>query len=64
MSPYIIIFMVEILEKATVRFELTNNGFADRSLTTWVRRRRRMVRVTGFEPVTPCLSSKYSNQLS
>jgi hypothetical protein len=24
----------------------------------------KMVRATGIEPVTPCLSSKYSNQLS
>ncbi len=27
-----------ICKKATARFELANNGFADRSLTTWVRR--------------------------
>ena len=59
--------------EATVRIELTHKGFADPSLTTWVRRPGlrstlrstkyfvlEMERETGFEPATTCLGSRCS----
>src|SRR6266849_1277147 len=55
--------------EAAVRIELTNTGFADPRLTTWLRRhethteertRRMLERETGFEPATPTLARSCS----
>ena len=47
------------LEAAT-RFELVNSGFADRCLTTWLCRPKKMERETGFEPATSTLARSHS----
>jgi hypothetical protein len=47
------------LEAAT-RFELVNSGFADRCLTTWLCRQKKMERETGFEPATSTLARSHS----
>ena len=47
------------LEAAT-RFELVNSGFADRCLTTWLCRLKKMERETGFEPATSTLARSHS----
>ena len=44
------------LEAAT-RFELVNSGFADRCLTTWLCRQKKMERETGFELRLPLMIS-------
>jgi hypothetical protein len=54
--------------EATSGFEPLHKGFADLSLTTWVRRRvcgqriygKDLERETGFEPATTCLGSRCS----
>ncbi len=46
--------------EAATRFELVNDGFADRCLTTWLCRRKKMERETGFEPATSTLARSHS----
>ncbi len=48
-----------LLEAAT-RFELVSVGFADRCLTTWLCRQKKMERETGFEPATSTLARLHS----
>ena len=45
--------------EAAIRFELMNNGFAGRCLTTWLCRPE-MERETGFEPATSTLARSHS----
>ncbi len=46
--------------EAASRFELENNGFAGRRLTTWPSRQKKMERETGFEPATSTLARLHS----
>jgi hypothetical protein len=46
--------------EAATRFELVNSGFADRCLTTWLCRQKKMERETGFEPATSTLARSHS----
>ena len=46
--------------EAAIRFELMYNGFADRCLTTWLCRQKKMERETGFEPATSTLARLHS----
>ncbi len=50
--------------EAATRFELVNSGFADRCLTTWLCRPKKMdqemERETGFEPATSTLARSHS----
>jgi hypothetical protein len=46
--------------KAATGFEPMNSDFADRCLTTWLRRQTWMERETGFEPATSTLARSRS----
>jgi hypothetical protein len=46
--------------EAAIRFELMDNGFAGRCLTTWLCRLKKMERETGFEPATSTLARSHS----
>ena len=46
--------------EAASGFEPEYNGFADRCLTTWLCRQKRMERETGFEPATSTLARLHS----
>ncbi len=46
--------------EAASRFELENNGFAGRRLTTWPSRQKKMERETGLEPATSTLARLHS----
>ena len=48
------------LLEAASRFELENNGFAGRRLTTWPSRQKKMERETGLEPATSTLARLHS----
>ena len=57
MKPYIVL---QYLLKETDEYLIMNNTKKIRSLT----RTDFLVRMSGLEPPTPCMSSKYSDQLS
>jgi hypothetical protein len=46
--------------EAASGFEPENSGFADRCLTTWLCRQKKMERETGFEPATSTLARSHS----
>ena len=46
--------------EAAPGFEPGNSGFADRCLTTWLCRQKKMERETGFEPATSTLARSHS----
>ncbi len=46
--------------EAATGFEPVNNGFADRCLTTWLCRHKKVERETGFEPATSTLARSHS----
>ena len=46
--------------EAASGFEPENNGFADRCLTSWLCRLKKMERETGFEPATSTLARSHS----
>ena len=48
------------LLEAASGFEPENSGFADRCLTTWLCRQKKMERETGFEPATSTLARSHS----
>jgi hypothetical protein len=50
----------EFFMEAASGFEPENNGFADRCLTTWLCRHKKMERETGFEPATSTLARLHS----
>ena len=46
--------------EAAIRFELMDNGFAGRGLTTWLCRPKKMERETRFELATSTLARSHS----